>query len=68
MPSLTLNWDAEFSARLAAAYGKKLRLEGPATIQQVREQMIEEAKSVVRGYEYAELVAAIEMPPDVEIT
>jgi len=68
MPSITLTFTTDHATRIAAAYGKKLSLEGPATVADVKAALVAEIRSVVRGVEAEEAHRAVVIPADVELT
>ena len=59
MPTMTITTTADQATRIAAAYGAKLNADGsPASAEQVRQDVIEHLRNVVRSYETAQAAAA----------
>ena len=68
MPITTITTTLDHAQRIAAAYGDKLNLPGAATEAQIKAALIDEIKSVVRGYEAKLAHSTVTLSPDVEPT
>jgi len=63
MATLTITTTSAQDARLVAAFGTYLGLEGNATAAQIKQNVINYIKQVVRDQEYKTEVDAISVPP-----
>lgn len=66
MPTITIDITAEVAARIAKGYQHNLGLDAPATLAQVKAELVKQIKAVVREAETLEAQQAVVVPPDVE--
>jgi len=65
MATITITTTSQQDARIAAAFGQHLMLEGNASVAQVRAFLIERIKEVVLRYEHNQATASV-TPIDVQ--
>jgi len=65
MATITITTTSQQDARIAAAFGQHLMLEGNASVAQVRALLIERLKEVVLRYEHNQATASV-TPIDVQ--
>jgi hypothetical protein len=65
MATITITTTVQQDARIAAAFGQHLMLEGNASVAQVRAFLIERIKEVVLRYEHNQAAASV-TPIDVQ--
>lgn len=68
MPSITLTFNAEQGARLAAAFESRLNLDEPATAEDVKADLIDYLKKVVQIEEREAAQRAFAAAADLELT